>query len=258
MQAGVSGGRRVTAATEHTAPRSTRSDANHNGVSLDATARYRRIRGRRDSRGTSGERASGSSPGAKRAVPRHLHNRLCRAPPRLLHVEPDVVVLARVLRRRNFGSGQRAQASRRLRLRAGQRERRQLRRRPRRPVGALPVARRGKNCSLEEGNQQDNPRALIERGFLMATVAAGTMRMKLKRDPVLGKFRLRRVKVTQTEIEDVVFGNSTMTWRKKKLNTKSPEFQWRVRDMLAAWVRYYFERMTFKDVFNKALTTLSP
>ncbi|XP_037274862.2 uncharacterized protein LOC119167481 isoform X2 [Rhipicephalus microplus] len=115
-----------------------------------------------------------------------------------------------------------------------------------------------KNCSLEEGNQQDNPRALIERGFLMATVAAGTMRMKLKRDPVLGKFRLRRVKVTQTEIEDVVFGNSTMTWRKKKLNTKSPEFQWRVRDMLAAWVRYYFERMTFKDVFNKALTTLSP
>ncbi|KAL1416376.1 hypothetical protein MTO96_028004 [Rhipicephalus appendiculatus] len=115
-----------------------------------------------------------------------------------------------------------------------------------------------KNRTLEEGHQQDNPRAVIEQGFLMATVAEGTMRMKLKRDPMLGKFRVHRVTPTETEIEDVVFGNASMTWRKKKVNTNAPEFQWRLRDMLAVWVEYYFERMTFKDIFNKALTTVSP
>ncbi|XP_049269679.1 uncharacterized protein LOC119387885 isoform X3 [Rhipicephalus sanguineus] len=58
-----------------------------------------------------------------------------------------------------------------------------------------------KNRKLEEGDQQANPRALIEQGFLMATVAEGTMRMKLKRDTMYGKFRVHRVTSSQTEIE---------------------------------------------------------
>ncbi|XP_065302223.1 uncharacterized protein [Dermacentor albipictus] len=130
-----------------------------------------------------------------------------------------------------------------------------------------------KDRKLPQADQQDNPRAVVELGSMMATVAGGTMRMTLQREPTGearstctalkdtcddGNFRVESITTGQTEIKEVVFGNSTLRWRRKELDTKEPDFQWRLRDMLAFWVTDYFETMTFKDIFNKALTTLKP
>ncbi|XP_049517838.1 uncharacterized protein LOC119441168 isoform X3 [Dermacentor silvarum] len=113
-----------------------------------------------------------------------------------------------------------------------------------------------KNRKLEQGAQQDNPRAVIEVGSMVATVAGGTMRMILQKETNDGNFRAESITTGQTEIKEVAFGNSTVKWKRKQVDTNETEFQWRLRDMLAFWVTDYFENMTFKDIFNKALTTL--
>ncbi|KAH6940030.1 hypothetical protein HPB50_024041 [Hyalomma asiaticum] len=113
-----------------------------------------------------------------------------------------------------------------------------------------------KSRTLDDCDQEENPRDVIELGSVVATVPEGTIRVKLRRDQNSDKFRVRSVRTHEADIGDVDFENETAKWRRRSVDTNSYQFQQMVRQMFGIWVKHYFEEQAFKEAFNKALVAM--
>ncbi|KAH7966160.1 hypothetical protein HPB49_014072 [Dermacentor silvarum] len=98
-----------------------------------------------------------------------------------------------------------------------------------------------KDPSLEKNRQQSHPLHVIDAGSMTATMAGGPIQMTLQKDFEGNYFRAKEIDLGVIEIKDVVFRNSTITWKGEQVDTNDVVFQCRLRELLDYVLYKYFK-----------------
>ncbi|KAH6940029.1 hypothetical protein HPB50_024040 [Hyalomma asiaticum] len=109
------------------------------------------------------------------------------------------------------------------------------------------------------------PLAVIEAGNVSATAKCAEAMLRLQRDYAGGRFHVVGLDLYSFEISKMVFGNSTITWRNRKIDTRDRSFRYLVRRALSKMIDAFVTgplldslQKAFEDASDKALETSKP